>query len=113
MNTPNKHLSLHLIKPSSMHFKKSVLLFLIVTLVLQVKAQRAYDIITKYTSFIGGAANWKKVQSIVSKGTYNYNGIEFPFTAYSKAPNLYKYIVPCDFFKVRMRRRAHYHLKAG
>ncbi len=77
-----------------MYFKRSIVLFLIVTLALQVKAQRAYDIIVKYTNFIGGAENWKKVQSINSKGTYNYNGIEFPFTAYSKAPNLYKYMVP-------------------
>lgn len=77
-----------------MHFKKLVVLFLIVTLASQAKAQRAYDILVKYTSFIGGADNWKKVQSIISKGTYNYNGIEFPFTAYSKAPNQYKYIVP-------------------
>lgn len=77
-----------------MHFKKLVVVFLIINVAFQVKAQRAYDIITKYTSFIGGADNWKKVQSIVSKGIYNYNGIEFPFTSYSKAPNLYKYIVP-------------------
>ena len=77
-----------------MHFKKFVILFLIVTLASQAKAQRAYDILLKYTSFIGGADNWKKVQSIISKGTYNYNGIVFPFTAYSKAPNQYKYIVP-------------------
>ena len=77
-----------------MHCKKLVVLFIIVTLTSQAKAQRAYDILLKYTSFIGGADNWKKVQSIISKGTYNYNGIEFPFTAYSKAPNQYKYIVP-------------------
>jgi hypothetical protein len=77
-----------------MHFKKLVILFFMITFALQVNAQRGYDIITKHVSFIGGAENWKKVQSIISSGTYNYNGIVFPFTAYSKAPNQYKYIVP-------------------
>jgi hypothetical protein len=54
------------------------------------------DVITKYIDFTGGASNWKKVHTIATSGTYNYNGIEFPFTAYSKAPNLYKFIVPFE-----------------
>lgn len=77
-----------------MALKKSILIVLILTLAFQVNAQTADEVITKYITFTGGAANWKKVQTIVTSGTYNYNGIEFPFTAYSKAPDLYKFVVP-------------------
>jgi outer membrane lipoprotein-sorting protein len=31
---------------------------------------------------------------MTTSGTYNYSGVVFPYTAYSKAPNLYKYEVP-------------------
>lgn len=57
------------------------------------RAQTADDIISNYISFTGGKENWNKIHSIVSSGTYNYGGMEFPFQAWSKAPNLYKYIV--------------------
>ena len=50
--------------------------------------------ISKYIAFIGGEQQWKTIQTIVTSGIYNYGGIEFPFTAYSKAPNLYKFVVP-------------------
>ncbi len=58
------------------------------------RAQNADEILAGYASFAGGTAAWSQVQTIVTKGTYNYGGIEFPFTTYSKAPNLYKFIVP-------------------
>jgi hypothetical protein len=74
--------------------KKLVSIVVLLTLAFQVNAQTADEVVTKYIAFTGGIANWKKVQTIVTSGTYNYNGIEFPFTAYSKAPNLYKFNVP-------------------
>jgi len=57
------------------------------------QAQTVETIIANYIDFTGGVQQWKKIGSIVSSGTYNYGGIEFPFEAYSKAPDLYKYIV--------------------
>lgn len=56
-------------------------------------SQSASDIVSKYIQFIGGSDNWKKIKTITSTGTYNYGGVEFPFQSYSKAPDLYKYIV--------------------
>ncbi len=58
------------------------------------KAQTVEYIIHKYFEFIGGEKNWKKVTSIINTGEYNYGGAAFPFTTYSKSPNLYKFIVP-------------------
>src|SRR4051812_12571155 len=58
------------------------------------KAQTADEVISKYIAFTGGEQQWKSIHTIVSSGIYNYGGIEFPFTAYSKAPNLYKFVVP-------------------
>ena len=57
------------------------------------KAQTADDIIAKYIDFTGGIQQWKKTKSIISSGTYNYGGMEFPFEAYSKTPDLYMYKV--------------------
>ncbi len=57
------------------------------------KAQTAEDIIAKYINLTGGAQQWKKTTSIVSSGIYNYGGMEFPFEAYSKAPDKYMYKV--------------------
>src|SRR5438128_638566 len=74
--------------------KKSVLFLFVFIFSLNVKAQTADEIISKYITFIGGEPQWKTIKTIVSSGSYNYGGIEFPFTAYSKAPNLYKFIVP-------------------
>lgn len=59
-----------------------------------VHAQTADEIVSKYISFIGGAEKWKTVKTIVMTGTYNYGGVKFPFTSYSKGPDKYKYIVP-------------------
>ncbi len=61
---------------------------------LNTKAQNVDKIISKYIAFIGGKHQWKTVKTIVTSGIYNYGGMEFPFTAYSKAPNLYKFVVP-------------------
>jgi hypothetical protein len=79
-----------------MCLKKSAILFFIAAFALRAQAQTAEDIIAKYVTFTGGTANWKKVKTIVTSGTYNYNGIGFPFTAFSKAPDLYKYTVPFE-----------------
>lgn len=57
------------------------------------RSQTAEEVISKYISFIGGAHQWQQIQSITSTGTYNYGGLEFPFKSYSKAPDLYKYVV--------------------
>jgi len=56
-------------------------------------AQTANDIILRYIEYIGGEKKWYAVKTIVTTGTYDYGGIVFPFTSYSKAPDLYKYIV--------------------
>jgi outer membrane lipoprotein-sorting protein len=68
-------------------------LFLFFTFSLIAKSQSADEIIAKYIAFIGGVQKWKKIKTITSSGTYNYGGMEFPFTAWSKAPDLYKYEV--------------------
>lgn len=57
-------------------------------------AQTADQVINSYIKFIGGGKKWKKIKTITTSGEYDYGGIVFPFTAYSKAPNLYKFIVP-------------------
>ena len=56
-------------------------------------SQTAGKIVAKYIEFTGGTTTWKKIKTVTSSGTYNYGGVEFPFQAYSKAPDLYKYIV--------------------
>jgi hypothetical protein len=77
-----------------MVFKKIIpsLFFLIYTIATQ--AQTVDEVLSRYITFTGGEQQWKSVHTIVSSGTYNYGGIEFPFTAYSKEPNLYKFVVP-------------------
>lgn len=77
-----------------MFLKKIVFFLLIFIYAFNTNAQTADEIISNYVAFIGGEQQWKAIQTIVTSGTYNYGGIEFPFTAYSKAPNLYKFIVP-------------------
>src|SRR4051812_10694055 len=58
------------------------------------QAQNADAIIKKYIEFIGGEKKWKTVKTITTSGEYDYGGMKFPFSTYSKAPNLYKFIVP-------------------
>lgn len=74
--------------------KKLLIFFLVAAVNLSLKAQTVEDVISKHIAFTGGEQKWKTVQSIVTSGIYNYGGIEFPFTAYAKRPNLYKFIVP-------------------
>jgi hypothetical protein len=73
---------------------KTVFLFLFICLSFCLHAQKVNDVISKYISFTGGIEKWKEIKSIIMSGTYNYGGMEFPFTSYSKAPDMYKYIVP-------------------
>lgn len=73
--------------------KKTAILFVLAAFSFTAKSQTADEIITKYITFTGGVQNWKKVKTITSSGTYNYGGLEFPFTSISKAPDLYKYVV--------------------
>jgi len=57
------------------------------------KGQTLEKIIANYINYSGGEKQWGKIKTIISSGTYNYGGLEFPFEAYAKAPNRYKYIV--------------------
>lgn len=59
-----------------------------------IQGQTADDITRRYVAFIGGEKKWKKIKTLKTSGEYNYGGMKFPFTAYSKAPNQYKFIVP-------------------
>lgn len=78
-----------------MTIHKSALLILLVGSAYGLYAQEsAEEIISKYISYSGGIKKWKSVKTMVMSGTYNYGGIEFPFTSFSKAPDRYKYIVP-------------------
>jgi hypothetical protein len=76
-----------------MLIRKIVSLLVFFSISLAVQAQTADEIITKYIAITGGKTAWANIRSAVSSGTYNYGGIEFPFEAWSKAPNLYKYKV--------------------
>ncbi len=71
-----------------------VSIFIISFTALTSHAQTAGDVIAGYIKFIGGEKNWAKVKTITTSGEYNYGGVAFPFTTYSKAPNQYKFIVP-------------------
>ena len=77
---------------------KKILLFLFFIFLFpcSLPAQKADDVIKKYVAFIGGKRNWEKVKTLKASGKYNYGGMEFPFTSYAKAPNLYKFIVPLE-----------------
>src|SRR5688572_8548789 len=78
--------------------KKKCLAFLIFIFILPyyLPAQKADDVVKKYVAYIGGEKNWKKIKTLTTSGKYNYGGMEFPFTAYAKAPNRYKFIVPLE-----------------
>jgi hypothetical protein len=78
----------------SMHSIKQFLLLVIIIISRDIHAQTADDVINGFIKFSGGEKYWKKVHSIVTSGIYNYGGTSFPFTSYSKAPDLYKFVVP-------------------
>lgn len=73
--------------------RKILFLLLLLSSSSALQAQTADAIVSKHIAFIGGTKNWHKIHSIVSSGTYNYGGVTFPFEAWSKAPNSYKYVV--------------------
>ncbi|MBA4054371.1 MAG: hypothetical protein C0490_06650 [Marivirga sp.] len=73
---------------------KLLLTVCIFTLSISAQAQKADQVINSYVKFIGGEKKWKKIKTIITTGEYDYGGIVFPFTSYSKTPNLYKFIVP-------------------
>lgn len=76
-----------------MLFKNTLIFLFTVAFIGRLNAQSADEVISKYVQYIGGAQKWSTVKTIVTSGTYDYGGIVFPFTSYSKAPNLYRYIV--------------------
>ncbi|MEP6949816.1 MAG: hypothetical protein ABI863_11100 [Ginsengibacter sp.] len=76
-----------------MSFKKISFFLLLLCFSLVSNAQTVDEIITRYIAFTGGNDRWKTIKTMVISGTYNYGGMEFPFISYSKAPDLYKYIV--------------------
>jgi len=77
-----------------MFLRKIGFILFILLYSLNIKAQTVDEIISNYITSTGGEKQWKNIKTIVTSGIYNYGGIEFPFTAYSKAPNLYKFVVP-------------------
>ncbi len=77
-----------------MRFSKMMFCLYMLAVSFCSKAQTADTIISKYVAFTGGEQLWKTINTLVTSGTYNYGGMGFPYTAYSKAPNLYKYVVP-------------------
>lgn len=77
-----------------MRFGKIILFLVMFAASFCSKAQTVDSIISRYIAFTGGEQHWKDVWTIITSGTYNYGGIVFPFTTYSKAPDLYKYVVP-------------------
>ena len=76
-----------------MIMKKISFLFLFFLVTLATRSQTADEVINKYIAYTGGVKAWKKIRTATSSGTYNYGGMEFPFRSFSKAPDLYKYVV--------------------
>jgi hypothetical protein len=76
-----------------MFYKKTVIFLFVVSCLGSLHAQTVDEIISKYVQYIGGEQQWSTIKTIITSGTYDYGGIVFPFTSYSKAPDLYKYIV--------------------
>jgi hypothetical protein len=80
-----------------MQLKKFLFFLFIITLLpIYVPAQTADAIVERYVAFIGGKKGWSKVKTLTTSGEYNYGGIKFPFMAYAKAPNHYKFLVPFE-----------------
>ena len=76
-----------------MRNKKQIFFFIFFVCSFIARSQTADEVIRRYVAFIGGEQKWKAVKTITCSGTYNYGGMEFPFTSYAKAPDLYRYIV--------------------
>jgi hypothetical protein len=78
-----------------MHYsKKTVVILFSLIISISLRAQTADEIVKKYVEFIGCQEKWQSIKTITTSGEYDYGGIKFPFQAYSKVPNLYKFIVP-------------------
>ena len=73
--------------------RKTFLFSVFIFLQVHANAQTLETVTRNYINFIGGKKNWTKVKTIVTSGEYDYGGISFPFTTYSKAPNKYKFKV--------------------
>jgi hypothetical protein len=70
--------------------KKLSLLALLFITAFTLKAQTADEIIEKYLTAIGGADNWKKLESMQQTGTAVAQGMNIPFTMSAMRPNLSK-----------------------
>lgn len=79
-----------------MQLKKATVLLTALLFTFTLHAQNVDQVIKNYIKFIGGKKQWEKVKTITTSGEYDYGGMKFPFTAYAKAPNLYKFIVPLN-----------------
>ena len=77
-----------------MKIRSSLMTLLVCALPFLASAQTADDIVSKYIAYTGGLKNWKTLSTIVSNGEYNYGGMPFPFTTYSRVPDSYKLVVP-------------------
>jgi outer membrane lipoprotein-sorting protein len=70
--------------------KKLSLLALLFITAFTLKAQTADEIVEKYLTAIGGADNWKKLESMQQIGTAAAQGMNIPFTMSAMRPNLSK-----------------------
>jgi len=68
-------------------------LVLFFSLTASAQSQSPDSILARYISFSGGRPLLQSIHSRIDSGTYNYGGLEFPFTSYAQAPDHYKYIV--------------------
>lgn len=62
----------------------SALLLMTISLV---KAQTVDEILANYFKSVGSVEKWKALQSMKVSGNMNMQGMDFPFTLYSKRPN--------------------------
>lgn len=76
--------------------QKLILTSFLIVFSCSLHAQTADEVIASYVKFIGGEKKWKTIKTIITSGEYDYGGMKFPFTAYSKAPNAYKFVVPLN-----------------
>jgi len=77
----------------NMMYRKLVFVFFFFPFSIIANSQSADEVVSKYITFIGSSQKWKSVRTITSSGIYNYGGMKFPFKAYSKSPDYYKYVV--------------------
>jgi len=76
-----------------MLFKNIFTSLLLLSFLSTARGQATDEVISKYIEHIGGEQKWGTIKTMVVSGNYNYGGMVFPFKSFSKAPNLYKYIV--------------------